>query len=801
MIEFRDPKKRLWLKAIASFLVVTFVWYDIAWAGDLFYTYGKPIPYAVAGPQKMPEPKVSKVTNHDLLDDNRKQSVAEKLLPTNREREITGSFAPSYVQEQQSKHEDIIKQKQEAEDTGSLLRTPPKRQDEEVDLKKKRSGGGGGKVKYILINPNQDDRPTAINQPTTGAPNNWSNVNEYDITMQNISQWLSGAQQKKDEKNGGIDYWIGTNGNGDTDPSRLVMNIIYDNNTDNKKIITIYTGYELTTDGSYQPKYRIDYTYSSGNSISETKKYDISNGGNRLVEKAVYEGSYTEGLDNDNRVKTIIDYGTNGSVINRTDFKYVDSVLKETDLYSTTSEKTGDGTLVQKNFFTGSKNTEIADYTQDYNNGRVTDTTVYYYAGGKRASDSESNYRYSQSKQITYKGNPDSSGDGVLTDAELDSAQKISMLVYDDTNRLATEQVADYMVTYGEGNAVTSTTIYFYVGGNRASAANYRDCVAYSTLYYGNPLDANGNVKPGEIKESDTFNDIKFRLKGEEVKDYTLNYASDGTTINTTTVYTYEGGKRANAASNTDHLQATTTYYDIALDEHGNVKPGAKMKSETFCRFTAQTKPGEELADVTLDYNRDGSVKDTVVYYYGDDKVRAIDATIHDGMTKSVTYWGPSSALIAVDLMDGSGHIDPVKLEDFIKQKFGIDLASAGSAQEALDSLLSFIAGGNSDIKNALAAILGMNPADLVNKETLVSALLALAGNNVGLMQILLSIDMASVTSKGDLITKLLVAAGLDQVSAGVLAIILSVNVTNTMTIWQPYSMPFFPTRLFLNWC
>ena len=89
MIEFRDPKKKLWLKAIASFLVVTFVWYDIAWAGDLFYTYGKPIPSAVDGPQKIPEPKVSKVTNHDLLDDNKKQSVAEKLLPTNREREIT----------------------------------------------------------------------------------------------------------------------------------------------------------------------------------------------------------------------------------------------------------------------------------------------------------------------------------------------------------------------------------------------------------------------------------------------------------------------------------------------------------------------------------------------------------------------------------------------------------------------------------------------------------------------------------------------------------------------------------------
>ena len=131
MIEFRDPKKRLWLKAIAWFLVVTFVWYDIAWAGDLFYRYGgRPAQAALDTNKK-------EVTNYDVLDYSRKQSIAEKLLPSNRDREATGSFAPGYVQEGQAKHEDIIKIKQGAEDLGWMLDKAPKRQDAEIDLKKK----------------------------------------------------------------------------------------------------------------------------------------------------------------------------------------------------------------------------------------------------------------------------------------------------------------------------------------------------------------------------------------------------------------------------------------------------------------------------------------------------------------------------------------------------------------------------------------------------------------------------------------------------------------------------------------
>ena len=42
MIDYYSPHRRIWKKVIASFLVVTFLWYDIAWAGDLFYSGYQP---------------------------------------------------------------------------------------------------------------------------------------------------------------------------------------------------------------------------------------------------------------------------------------------------------------------------------------------------------------------------------------------------------------------------------------------------------------------------------------------------------------------------------------------------------------------------------------------------------------------------------------------------------------------------------------------------------------------------------------------------------------------------------------
>ena len=104
MINYQiNPTKHLILKTIAAVLIVAFVWYDISWAGDLYY-------YNLS--HNMPDVK-KEVTNYDLLSYDKKESVARKLLPTGEDAEQSQKFAPGYIQEQQSKHEGIIRQKQQ----------------------------------------------------------------------------------------------------------------------------------------------------------------------------------------------------------------------------------------------------------------------------------------------------------------------------------------------------------------------------------------------------------------------------------------------------------------------------------------------------------------------------------------------------------------------------------------------------------------------------------------------------------------------------------------------------------------
>ncbi|MFA6321402.1 MAG: hypothetical protein WCY36_06060, partial [Candidatus Omnitrophota bacterium] len=585
MIEWREPNNRIWLKAIASLLVITFLWYDIAWSADLFYTFGKP---AAESTQRLPPPKDSNVTNYDVLNYNQKQSIAQKLLPSNRDRAQSGSFAPGYVQEQQAKHEEIVGQKQAAEDLSWMLRNPPKRRDEEVDLKKKQGGAGMGSgstieeedADYTLEEPDDIENPHELSLPE----DSWNQVGKYDITKMNIDELMANAEKKEDEN--GVSYWLGT-GEVSGETSRMIMKVIYEGTGDDKKIKEVYTGYALREDGTYQAKYRIDYTYS-GDNISETRKYDTSSGSDRLVEKSLYEGS-----DDSNHIKMTIFYDKDGKITNRRDFTYVNDTLKEALLYDTDSETEGSGDLAQKTVFSGEKDKEIADYTKNYYTNKktgeqsVTSTTVYYYIDGKRATEtSEQDYRYSQSKQITFRGDPDSNGDGALSDEELASAIKTSMLVYDDTHRLAGEEMADYRVTYNSAGDVTSTTVYFYENGNRAEDANYRECLTTVTTYKGN-LDTDGDGKISDeelangVKTSVTFYDTQYRLKGEEVASYTIKYNSKGD-ITSYTVMLYDADgvlTGASGATKEDALKVSVTYAakSIAEDEFnsdGTLKDG-----------------------------------------------------------------------------------------------------------------------------------------------------------------------------------------------------------------------------------
>ncbi|MEI6425307.1 MAG: hypothetical protein WCP55_24060, partial [Lentisphaerota bacterium] len=99
--------------------------------------------------------------------------------------------------------------------------------------------------------------------------------------------------------------------------------------------------------------------------------------------------------------------------------------------------------------FVGDKNKEIADYNQSLDSdGNKLDTTVYYYKGGKRASDGY--YRDPKEKAVTYWSDPftkpgdlDSDGDGIK-----DSARKRSETFYDTTHRIAGEEVIDYVLNF-----------------------------------------------------------------------------------------------------------------------------------------------------------------------------------------------------------------------------------------------------------------------------------------------------------------------------------------------------------------
>ena len=108
------------------------------------------------------------------------------------------------------------------------------------------------------------------------------------------------------------------------------------------------------------------------------------------------------------------------------------------------------------------------------------------------------------------------------------------MLVFDQNHRLADEEVADYMVLYGDKDPATGeqvilkTIVYYYVGGKRAKDANYRDCLEMASTYYGDPdKNKDGVLSDEELKSARKISmfvyDDTHRNAGEEVADYTEN--------------------------------------------------------------------------------------------------------------------------------------------------------------------------------------------------------------------------------------------------------------------------------------
>ena len=297
MIEYRDPKKNIWLKAITWFLVVTFLWYDIAWAGDLFYISNS---FAATDTST---PKSSPIINYDLLGYNKHNSSSNSLLPTSQEKEESNAFSPAYVQEQQAKHEDIIKQKQNTEDQTLMMKNAPKREDEDITLQKKRSSGsgGGGRLSYTIQDFGTNGLPRQLNVYVYGRDGRLTDINTYDISKDG-GLWKSGTQEIKD-KNGDNLFGSYKQLNPDAVPvgDALISKTVYSGSKGNEKIDYILSDFDVNNVATSVT----ESNYASAGNLDKTQTYNITNLGldfttedwrgklsdNRLTQTAVYTGS------------------------------------------------------------------------------------------------------------------------------------------------------------------------------------------------------------------------------------------------------------------------------------------------------------------------------------------------------------------------------------------------------------------------------------------------------------------------------------------------------------------------------
>ena len=232
-----NRQKRMWLKSISFFVAFTFL--------------------------------VQQATYADIYSYKRLGGIAENLLPSAKEQEQAYQYAPSYLNRQQQKHEELIRQKMGKEDLIGQLATRQKRPQEDMPLKKKKSGASGSKTPdYTLTEPDDIDDPHEYNDLEYEENDALDRIDTFDITRNpeiNVDSWKQGAEQKQDEKTG-LDYWIGFEEYANEKPGidRQIKEVIYFGDKESEKIKKLYSGYrkEKGTE-EYKPKYRTEYEYEN----------------------------------------------------------------------------------------------------------------------------------------------------------------------------------------------------------------------------------------------------------------------------------------------------------------------------------------------------------------------------------------------------------------------------------------------------------------------------------------------------------------------------------------------------------
>ena len=143
-----------------------------------------------------------------------------------------------------------------------------------------------------------------------------------------------------------------------------------------------------------------------------------------------------------------------------------------------------------------------------------------------------------------------------------------------------------------------------------------------------NPEVVAAPLPPANAKRSET---LLAGPPGEELPDYSFRYHTDGS-IRETAVYFYEGDCRAANARGGRALRREAVYL-------GQVDPfrlhGARKLSDTYYAGLA----GHELRDRCAEYNPDGAVARTILFYYQDDR-RASQASSGSVLRRQVSYEG-----------------------------------------------------------------------------------------------------------------------------------------------------------------
>lgn len=277
-------RKRMWLKVISFFVAAVFFIQQVAYAWD-YQPAANAMPAALATPGEgtvMPGTEEINVTNYDIFSRQRESGIAEELLPSGTESEQSRRFAPSYLKRQQSKHEEIIRQRMGKETLMERMKKGPRPEDiaEPIPLKKKLGGGGppGGGMYYTLedygtVGPRQLN--AYVYEDDNARTGIMTDMISYDVSHLDTSDWENNAEEMGE----GDDTFIGSSTRVDSvdeiDPMRIIRQTVYHGDIKGEERID-YVLSNYDEDGSPMEVTIYDYDTKGGDNLDETRTYNIA---------------------------------------------------------------------------------------------------------------------------------------------------------------------------------------------------------------------------------------------------------------------------------------------------------------------------------------------------------------------------------------------------------------------------------------------------------------------------------------------------------------------------------------------